>query len=791
MAQCIAQSAFDLVAILALHSKPKKHLMRSLFVLIFALSMIACGDGDHRPENQSSNPLYPSGPEQVQRGQIMTGEGSVVSEAEVVIIDAERLVVLARAPVDDRGGFVVSVPQRPSYWLGVSGPYMATHIDTTFAFTGEAITVDEAPRSYPAGKAAQVVGILGDVNNDNQVDIADALLVLLYTLERFSFVAPNQGNIALGDVNEDGLINLADVLLIMTYIANPLDPTLPDGIGLATEQTTVAIAVEQDRAVLIALYEATGGDNWKDNTNWLINAYPLDQWYGVETDDEGRVTGLDLFQNRLTGEIPEALGNLDSLQYLDLGDNYFLTGTIPETLENFSNLKSLDLSDNQLAGPIPETLGQLDNLQYLDFSSNELTGPIPETLGNLNNLRHLNLWRNQLTGPIPETLGQLDNLQYLNLSQNLQYQNLSDNQVLLVGGLTGLIPEALGNLNNLQSLSLSDNQLTGPIPEALGNLDSLQYLDLAWNQLTGPIPETLGNLNNLQSLSLAWNQLTGPIPETLGQLDNLQYLSLAGNELTGCIPSALQDVPDFNDLGLAFCQSENSTAVTEVNKADHAMVLVPEGLFVMGWDAGDPDEQPPHQVFLSAYYIDQFEVTIGLYRHCVEDDACEEPAYAPNCNWDKDIDDTHPINCVNRQHALDYCAWAGLRLPTEAEWEKAARGTDGRIYPWGYELEGDEANFRFIAGATEPVGSRPAGVSPYGAHDMAGNVWEWVSDWYGDTYYAESPRDNPQGPLHGEFGVLRGGSWWFEKESLPAANREAYDPLLTDIDIGIRCARDF
>ena len=122
------------------------------------------------------------------------------------------------------------------------------------------------------------MGILGDVNNDNQVDIADALLVLLYTLERFSFVAPNQGNIALGDVDEDGQIDLADVLLIMTYIANPLDPTLPDGIGLASDR---------DRAVLITLYEATGGANWDENTNWLISTYPLDQWYGVTTDDEG------------------------------------------------------------------------------------------------------------------------------------------------------------------------------------------------------------------------------------------------------------------------------------------------------------------------------------------------------------------------------------------------------------------------------------------------------------------------------------------------------------------------
>ena len=106
-------------------------------------------------------PLYPSGPEQVQRGQIVTVEGSSVSEAEVVIIDAERLAVLARVPVDDQGGFVVSVPQRPSYWLGVSGPYMTTHVDTAFTFTGEAITVGEPTRSHAAGKAAQVGGHTG------------------------------------------------------------------------------------------------------------------------------------------------------------------------------------------------------------------------------------------------------------------------------------------------------------------------------------------------------------------------------------------------------------------------------------------------------------------------------------------------------------------------------------------------------------------------------------------------------------------------------------------------------
>ena len=585
--------------------------MPSLFVLIFALSMIACGDSDRRPENQSSNPLYPSGPEQVQRGQIVTGEGSVVSEAEVVIIDAERLVVLARAPVDDQGGFEVSVPQRPSYWLGVSGPYMTTYIDTAFAFTGEAIIVDELPRSYAASKAAQVVGILGDVNNDNQVDIADALLMLLYTLERVSFVAPNQGNIALGDVNEDGQIDIADVLLIMTYIANPLDPTLPDGIGLATEQTTSAVA---DLAVLITLYKATGGDNWEDNTNWLSSTSPLDQWYGVTTDDEGWVTELDLSNNQLTGPIPEALGQLDSLRSLDLSVNQ-LAGTIPEALGQLDNLDILNLAANYLTGPIPEALGQLDNLKFLHLAGNGLTGPIPEVLGQLSNLQELYLHSNGLTGAIPEALGQLNNLQVLWLRSN---------------GLTGPIPETLGQLNNLRYLELSGNQLTGcipsalytvsnndlnnlelafcnlasgeaavlvalyeatggdhwtdntnwlsvaaplsewygvttddegwvtelrffgngltgPIPETLGQLNNLKVLILAGNGLTGPIPETLGQLNNLKVLILAGNGLTGPIPETLGQLNNLEYLYLSQNELTGCIPSALQSIPS-NDL---------------------------------------------------------------------------------------------------------------------------------------------------------------------------------------------------------------------------------------------------
>ena len=373
------------------------------------------------------------------------------------------------------------------------------------------------------------MGILGDVNNDNQVDIADALLVLLYTLERFSFVAPNQGNIALGDVDEDGQIDLADVLLIMTYIANPLDPTLPDGIGLASDR---------DRAVLITLYEATGGANWDENTNWLISTYSLDQWDGVYTDDEGRVTGLDLDWNRLTGPIPEALGNLNNLKSLSLRGNQ-LTGTIPEALGQLDSLQMLDLSNNQLAGPISEALlGQLKNLRTLDLSDNQLTGPIPEALGNLNNLKSLSLRGNQLTGTIPEALGQLDSLYNLRLSQN---------------ELTGPTPSALSQLDNLNTLSLRGNQLTGCIPLALYAIpnNDLHRLGLyschiytvedppvvvlvALYESTGgdhwrdntkclsgtPLSGWFGvetdENGQVTSLSLGGNQLTGPIPETLG-----------------------------------------------------------------------------------------------------------------------------------------------------------------------------------------------------------------------------------------------------------------------------------
>ena len=185
---------------------------------------------------------------------------------------------------------------------------------------------------------------------------------------------------------------------------------------------TVGLAVEGraqdhsgDREALVALYNATDGDNWANNENWLSDE-PLDAWHGVTVSD-GRVTGLDLEQNQLTGPIPAELGRLSSLKDLQLYSNE-LTGPIPTELGNLSNLTALDLGGNQLTGSIPPELGNLSSLTWLDLFSNQLTGPIPSELGNLSSLTLLDLSYNQLTGSIPSELGKLASLVYLALNDN-------------------------------------------------------------------------------------------------------------------------------------------------------------------------------------------------------------------------------------------------------------------------------------------------------------------------------------------------------------------------------------
>lgn len=193
------------------------------------------------------------------------------------------------------------------------------------------------------------------------------------------------------------------------------------------------------------------------------------------------------------------------------------------------------------------------------------------------------------------------------------------------------------------------------------------------------------------------------------------------------------------------------------------MVLVPAGEFIMGSDTSeDYYEKPQHTVYLDTFYIDKYEVTNALYKACVKAGVCDQlidsssptrSSYYGNPEFDN-----YPVIYVSWDMAEAYCKWRGAQLPTEAQWEKAARGTDGRTYPWGEEeIDNTYANYGTYGGDTSPVGSYEKGKSVYGVYDMVGIGWEWVADWWSDTYYENSPSSNPLGPSSGILGVKRGG----------------------------------
>ncbi|MBI5529083.1 MAG: SUMF1/EgtB/PvdO family nonheme iron enzyme, partial [Deltaproteobacteria bacterium] len=195
---------------------------------------------------------------------------------------------------------------------------------------------------------------------------------------------------------------------------------------------------------------------------------------------------------------------------------------------------------------------------------------------------------------------------------------------------------------------------------------------------------------------------------------------------------------------------------------------VPAGSFQMGCNSAvdtecDGDENPYHAVSVPAFKVDKYELTVGEYQACVDAGGCTAAGTGGSCNYGVSGRDSHPINCVDWTQAKAYCTWAGKRLPTEAEWEKAARGTDGRKYPWGNDaLDCDHAVHSVSPcsnSSTAPVGSKPAGVSPYGAEDMVGNVWEWVEDWYHDSYTGAPADGSAWVTPTGTYRVLRGGSW--------------------------------
>jgi formylglycine-generating enzyme required for sulfatase activity len=221
------------------------------------------------------------------------------------------------------------------------------------------------------------------------------------------------------------------------------------------------------------------------------------------------------------------------------------------------------------------------------------------------------------------------------------------------------------------------------------------------------------------------------------------------------------------------------------------MAVVPAGEFTMGSPAGDSDEQPAHRVYVDAFSMDKYEVTVGQYAAFLQAKGVDPPSDWKTMN--QPAHQKRPVANVDWAEADAYCKWAGKRLPTEAEWEKAARGTDDRIYPWGNDAPTPlRANYGKTEwdnhGVLAPVGTLEDGKSPYGIYDMAGNVWEWVSDWYDYNYYKISPPQNPKGPSSGGTKVIRGGSWHNNARALRSANRSLISPTDQGLN-GFRCAK--
>jgi formylglycine-generating enzyme required for sulfatase activity len=247
-------------------------------------------------------------------------------------------------------------------------------------------------------------------------------------------------------------------------------------------------------------------------------------------------------------------------------------------------------------------------------------------------------------------------------------------------------------------------------------------------------------------------------------------------------------------------------AVARAAALDPPMVVVPAGPFVRGDDAGESDERPQRRIDLPAFAIDRTEVTREAYSDCVAKGACRPPAVPPGTFAPAAQAAGVPVVYVSWQDAAAYCAWVGKRLPSEAEWEKTARSTDGRRYPWGNEFSCARGNFGNFAGdgrcADEgakghpvPVGSFPSGASPYGALDLAGNVWEWVADAYAADAYQHPPARPPAVPDQArkkpsERRVLRGGGCCSIFGLPRSADRLALPPTYRDNDIGFRCAKD-
>ncbi len=302
-------------------------------------------------------------------------------------------------------------------------------------------------------------------------------------------------------------------------------------IPVTVQKTGLSAPAGSELAALISFYQTFDGPNWTNNTNWLTDK-PLSEWRGIQTDEQGHVTSITFYRNKLTGQLPPEIGDFPYLETLYLSGNQ-ITGAIPEGIGRLSRLKSLDLTNNKFSGSLPEGFYQLRALEVLALAGNQLSGTLSEQFGNLSRLTSLTLSTNRFSGPIPASIG---NLTHLEASLNLGTNEFS-----------GTIPDGIGNLPLLKQLRLEGNSLSGTIPGTIGQLGALELITMQENKLEGAIPETIGLLTHLTTINLSKNNLDGGLPESMANLANLVTLDFTFNRFTSAIPASVMAMPRFED----------------------------------------------------------------------------------------------------------------------------------------------------------------------------------------------------------------------------------------------------
>jgi Leucine-rich repeat (LRR) protein len=427
--------------------------------------------------------------------------------------------------------------------------------------TSETILYLSNPTSTNITQSSAILG--GEITNDGGANILERGVVWststnnLYIENNAVVKIISQGT-SLGTFNTN-VTNLPTntIVYFRAYAINNLGISYSEISGFSTSESYTC-NLENEKATLLILFEATNGQNWTNNTNWNSDK-PLSEWYGVKTNTDGCVVGLELYNNNLNGSIPLEIIQLENLEYFDVTSNS-ISGNIPYTIGGIQNLEVLYLAENQLTGKIPETVGNLLNLRKLHLDNNQLSGVIPNSIGNLVNIEEIWMYGNSLSGDLPYEIGNLAKLKDFSIQHNL---------------FTGQIPASIGNLTDLQKIVLSFNNFQGVIPNSIGNLSELQYLWLSGNNFSGSLPTEIGNLTKLKHLILSNNlQLNDRIPTSFTSLINLTSFHFGYTNI--CIPQITEFLTWFNSIpslvsNYIYCNNEltlilenpTSTSITQ------------------------------------------------------------------------------------------------------------------------------------------------------------------------------------------------------------------------------------